>query len=313
MLVTLMHNPEAGATDYCRKELVDLFERAGHDVSYHTTSQEDHARALEKPGDLVAIAGGDGTVAEIALSLIGLDVPFVVVPTGTANNIARALGWMGDPRRIIPMFSTASPASFDVGTASGPWGEILFLEGVGAGLFPRMMATRARNRQNQLPDAVDIHGDLHGGVRLLQEVLKDCTSREFELWVDGEELSGGFLMIEVLNIPSIGPVLELSPLADPGDGFLDLVLVREEERPDLDRFLATLASDREPPPLRVRRARDIRLRVPATDLHYDDELWPGDSATARDRDDDSNSARIDIGIRPGALKALVPLQEPGAA
>jgi diacylglycerol kinase family enzyme len=307
MRVTLMHNPEAGTKEPSRKELVEHFKRAGHKVSYQLTTQDNYAQALEDPGDLIAIAGGDGTVAKIALHLVGRSLPFAVVPIGTANNIARALGWEGDPRDLIPMLSSAQPVRIDVGTASGPWGETLFLEGVGAGLFPRMMATRARNRHKEVPDPVDTHGGLHGGIRLLQEVLSDYRGREFHLWIDGGQVSGNFLLAEALNIPAVGPALELAPHADPGDGFLDLVLVREEERTTLERLLtATLANDREPPALSVHRARKIRLAGPGSDLHYDDELWPDNSISDQDPDACPRPAEIEIGIRPGALKALVP-------
>jgi diacylglycerol kinase (ATP) len=306
MRITLMHNPKAGAKESAGKELTDHFESAGHSVNYQSTTQDHYARALEDPADLVAIAGGDGTVAKVALQLVGRNLPFMVVPIGTANNIARALGWEGDPRQLIPMLSSARPVNLDVGTASGPWGNTIFLEGVGAGLFPRMMATHARNRQNQVTDPVDTHGGLHGGIRLLQDVLKDYQSREFHLWIDRDELSGSFLLLEVMNIPSIGPDLELAPRADPGDGYLDVVLGQKENRQTIEQLLSALVQKREPPALSVRRARKIRWRGPATDLHYDDELWPDKSPPAQDRNNDRGAVQIDVGILPGALKVFVP-------
>jgi diacylglycerol kinase (ATP) len=306
MRVTLIHNPEAGKMEPSPEELVQLFQRAGHNVNYLSATQDDYAQALKDPADLVAIAGGDGTVAKIALHLVGRDLPFMVLPIGTANNISRALGWEGDPRHLVPMLSSARPANLDVGTATGPWGDTLFLEGVGAGLFPRMMATRARNRQQQVPDPVDTHGGLDGGIKLLQDVLEDYESREFQLWIDGDELSGSFLLIEVMNIPSIGPALALAPQADPLDGYLDVVLGQNDDRQTLEQLLSALAQNRKPPALSVRRARKIRWRGPATDLHYDDELWPDKPPPAQDRNNDRGSVQIDVGILPGALKVLVP-------
>jgi diacylglycerol kinase (ATP) len=262
MRITLMHNPKAGAKESAGKELTDHFESAGHSVNYQSTTQDHYARALEDPADLVAIAGGDGTVAKVALQLVGRNLPFMVVPIGTANNIARALGWEGDPRQLIPMLSSARP--------------------------------------------VDTHGGLHGGIRLLQDVLKDYQSREFHLWIDRDELSGSFLLLEVMNIPSIGPDLELAPRADPGDGYLDVVLGQKENRQTIEQLLSALVQKREPPALSVRRARKIRWRGPATDLHYDDELWPDKSPPAQDRNNDRGAVQIDVGILPGALKVFVP-------
>ena len=51
-------------------------------------------------GDAVIVAGGDGTVGKVAKRLAGTDVPLVVLPTGTANNIARSLGIGVDPHAV---------------------------------------------------------------------------------------------------------------------------------------------------------------------------------------------------------------------
>ncbi len=39
--------------------------------------------------------------------------------------------------------------------------------------------------------------------------------------------SGRFLLVEVMNSRSIGPNLDLSPQADPGDGQFEIVLCRK--------------------------------------------------------------------------------------
>jgi diacylglycerol kinase (ATP) len=43
--------------------------------------------------------------------------------------------------------------------------------------------------------------------------------------LDGKDLSGEFIMLEALNIRSVGPNRNLTPKADINDGFLDVVFV----------------------------------------------------------------------------------------
>lgn len=306
MRVTLMHNPGAGAEQPSKRKLIRYFEKAGHTVTYQSTDARRFARALDDPGDCVAIAGGDGTVRKVMLRLIGRNVFCAVVPLGTANNIARALGLMGEARQIIRSLSAARFSRIDVGMARGPWGDLPFLEGAGTGIFPRMMLTRIRHKQRKVQDAVDLHGSLDGGLHLLLQILHRYKGRKCRLTLDGDEVHGNFLMIEALNIPTIGPVLALAPRANPGDGFLDVAIAETQHRARLHKLLATtLTKNARPPALKVRRAQRIEWTGPASDFHYDDELWP-EVTNGRVRPRITGTIKIEIRVLPGVLRVLTP-------
>jgi diacylglycerol kinase (ATP) len=131
MDITLIHNSNAGDKGPPKAKLIKVFERAGHEVAYHSTKRRDLRRALESPGDVVVAAGGDGTVGKVARRLIGRNVPIAILPLGAANNIASALGLDGAPRQLARALAGSHPVKFDVGIARGPWGDVLFVEGVG--------------------------------------------------------------------------------------------------------------------------------------------------------------------------------------
>ena len=101
MRITLMHNPKAGDAEHGRKELMAALTNAGHQATYQSTKQSDYKKALRKPTDLVLAAGGDGTVAKVGCRLIDTGIPLSVLPLGTANNLARSLGFVGSPKRSL--------------------------------------------------------------------------------------------------------------------------------------------------------------------------------------------------------------------
>jgi diacylglycerol kinase family enzyme len=79
MKVTLIHNPKAGGGEHPSvEELLALIRGSGHAVTYLSSNDADSDQALDEPGDLVAVAGGDGTVGAVASQLVGRRVPIAV-------------------------------------------------------------------------------------------------------------------------------------------------------------------------------------------------------------------------------------------
>lgn len=273
MRLTLMHNPEAGDDQPSEDELVALLRDAGHEVRYQSTKDPAFARAFEDPVDLVFVAGGDGTVAKVAKQLVGRAVPLAIAPTGTSNNIARSLGIHGSPREIIDGIPTAAVTMLDVGRARAPWGSSRFIEAVGVGFFGSVLRRVEERREagTASSSTTPVTTALRGICRALH-FHRPCHRR---VMADGEDLSGEYLMAAVLNVRSIGPRMTLAPVADLGDGALDLVLVGESDRAALIDYLTALGDDRDAPcPIPARRARRVRVEWSAGQGHLDDEVWP---------------------------------------
>src|SRR5437867_7809733 len=135
MRVTLMHNPKAGDTEHGEKQLMTALAKAGHHATYQSTKKSDYKKALKKPTDLVLAAGGDGTVGKIGCRLIDSGIPLGVLPLGTANNLARSLGFIASSKEIITGLEAAEQRAFDIGLARGPWGKRYFFESAGGGLL----------------------------------------------------------------------------------------------------------------------------------------------------------------------------------
>jgi diacylglycerol kinase (ATP) len=306
MRVTLVHNPTAGDGSPSRDELLDHLRAAGHDPVYSTAERMHVKRALEEPGDVVLVAGGDGTVAKVARRLARRDVPMSILPLGTSNNIASSLGVRGSVRDIIAGLRDAKPRRLDLPTARGPWGKTTFVESAGVGAFAEML----RNAERADPSSNESKAPHRTRGRGLQEALAAARGRHRRVEVDGEDRSGTYLLVVALNTRFVGPHLELVPEADPGDGQLDVVFIRERDRAAVDEYLSGLPSGRAGQfPLPAIRARCIRLAWEAEAGHIDDELWPAE-ADVHDRDDhededDENALMVDLEMIRRPLQVLV--------
>lgn len=270
-----MHNPTAGQGRHTREGLTAALRAAGYAPRYQSTDEDDYGRALEDPGDLVVVAGGDGTVDKVVGHMIGRTVPIAVIPLGTANNTARTMGIGGTVEEVVAAWSSARPRCCDVGLAEGPWGETHFFEAAGVGLFPEMIPVL--DALKQAASFESRQAELLHDLRFLKEVLPDFPAHDWTMRLDGREVAGRYLLVEVMNVGAIGPHLSLAPAADPGDGFFDVVLVPEAERDRLRAYVARCMTHGrvEPaaaPAFTVHRARHVALCWDGAEVHLDSNI-----------------------------------------
>jgi diacylglycerol kinase (ATP) len=94
-------------------------------------------RAAEEGFSMVIAGGGDGTVGETAKGLVGTQCPLGILPMGTYNNFARALGLPQELRAACRVLAQGRERCVDVGVAND---EHYFFEAAGIGidaqLFP---------------------------------------------------------------------------------------------------------------------------------------------------------------------------------
>jgi diacylglycerol kinase family enzyme len=275
MKVTLIHNPDAGMGGRVTAgELMRAIGNAGYTARYQSAKEPDWHKALDAATDIIAVAGGDGIVGRVAKRCVGRGTPIAVLPLGTANNIARCLGLTDLPLdRLVEQWHTAPHETIDVACATGPWGSLAFIEGMGVGLFTEIMSQ------------LDARGNVDLAHRLrpeeiiasVQDVLIDHLSRypsfKMKVFLDGRDLSGEFILLEALNIQSVGPNLCLAPDANPSDGLLDLAFFYEGQQDDLISQLVENGKRLRSPRV-VQRGRLLEMELQGLPVHIDDEAWP---------------------------------------
>jgi diacylglycerol kinase family enzyme len=72
-------------------------------------------RWLERGYRVVIAAGGDGTIGTTVSHLAGTGIPLGILPMGTSNNVARALGIPLDPAAAVAVIVDGIPTDIDTG------------------------------------------------------------------------------------------------------------------------------------------------------------------------------------------------------
>ena len=307
MQATLIYNPNARSINSVTPEqLLEALKEAGYHPIYKTTnSEEDLDSALAGVEGLVVVAGGDGTLRAVAIRILNKNVSLTPLPLGTANNISQTLDIKGEPLEIVKGLKNPRKRAFDVGRIRGPWGESYFLEGAGWGFFADILA-------DYKPEAGK---DMLRGVASAIKTISEYTVYPSRMALDGRDISGDYILVEILNTVAIGPRLKLAPQANPGDGLLDVVRVSNHFRDGIIDYGLGLIAERlhEMDSVQVDRGRKLELEWPGFHIHFDAELPPqvyeyvDNSPELSVRQEANGQTRtVTIEIMPQALKFWLP-------
>jgi diacylglycerol kinase (ATP) len=254
MNIFLVCNPASGgSTD--RDRIRALLERRG-------ATLVDEAEA-----ERVVVSGGDGTVAQGAELAARLGIPLAVVPTGTANDFARATG--------IPL-DVETAAALAVTGAPGPAHDLARMDGrpfvnvAAAGLAPAA-ARRAAPLKRLLGPLAYTAGAAAAG---LLEAPIECT-------ID-PHFSGRAWQVIVAGTGAFGGGAEIDA-ADPADGRLDLVVLPAGPRIRLVRYAVRMRSGTlaEAPGAVHARADAFTIDLPAeTSFNVDGEVVSAQGSAA---------------------------------
>lgn len=264
MRIGLVYNQDAGRADSLG-DLTALLSRHGHEVAAVAHPSDGVASWAGLGLDVVAAAGGDGTIAGTACALAAAEftVPLAIVPIGTANNIATSLGLPADADAAIDAWPALARRALDIGVATGPWGERRFVESVGGGIVTHGMAVMDRRHDVEATPAAQIRA----ARRMHADVLTVLEPVTWQLTIDGEDAAGEFLLLEILNVGAVGPRLRLVD-ASPFDGEFTIVAVAAADRAALR---AWIAGEGVTPPMRTWEGREITLHL-SDRLHVDDAI-----------------------------------------
>jgi diacylglycerol kinase family enzyme len=240
---------------------------AGADVTVGSCEPESLEELAAAGPDRIAVAGGDGTVGAVADLAGRLGVPLAVIPTGTANDFARAHGLPQDALEAARLAAT--------GTALEPLelGRLAdgrpFVNVASAGLA----SVAARNAHPLKPRL----GPLAYGVGALRAALSEHPL-PVTIRVDGATVfEGGCWQVIVAVSGAFGGGSGVEE-ADPGDGVLDVVALPAGSRVALARRAWGLRTKTIAQQGKVdhHRGHEVGVELPAgTELNVDGEIRDG--------------------------------------
>jgi diacylglycerol kinase (ATP) len=263
--------------------------RYGHEVAIHFTERGGHAHELARAAaaagaDGVIVWGGDGTFNEAAGALVQSGIPVGLVPAGSGNGLAGALGTPRVPQEALRIAFEGKARRIDAGRL----GDRFFFNVAGIGFDARVAALfnqRAAGSRGGWPYFVI-------GVR---EGCRYCAL-DYDVRLDDEPGKHKALLIVFANGREYGLGARIAPDAELDDGLLDVLIA--EDRGVVARFwsarwLAKGAPGSAPRVITRRIRRAVVEAACEMEFHVD-----GEPGRAR--------GPLEVEVLPGALTIRVP-------
>ena len=265
-----------------RGVLFMLDRRFEREVAY--TRYPGHATELarESDADIVVAVGGDGTVHEVAVGLLGTEKVLAIIPCGSGDGLALHLGISRIPEMAVQVINRGEVRTIDCGDADG---EPFFCT-VGMGFDAEVAWQFAASSKRGLLTYISIAWKL----------WRHYKEQDYTIEVDGELIRTKAVMVTVANANQWGNYARIAPMASLEDGLLDVTVVLPFRTREIPLLAAKLLDGRADTSERTRMLEGRRIRITrhkAGSVH-------------RDGDPYQEGRQLLVQVRPAALHVLTP-------
>ncbi|MBD6614856.1 YegS/Rv2252/BmrU family lipid kinase [Komarekiella sp. 'clone 1'] len=289
----LIFNPSAGKGDPV-EDLVAIREvlepqinldiRPTHEVSPSQLARE----AIEHSAEIIIVSGGDGTVSAASEAVINTGILFGIIPRGTVNAFAQALGIPTGIQDACKTILTGIPRKVDVALCNGK--PMIVLTAIG------FEAETIKQTDKKAKELFGMLAFIGTGIKLLRHL------DSFTVYVETEEQTINLSASAVTIANSAAPtsILAHGPagvIID--DGLLDVTIVAPVNRQNalfagyhlLRSGFTGTATNRDD--IRHLRAKNVRVRTePPKKVALDGDM--------------NGNTPVEIKCIPGGLTVLVP-------
>lgn len=237
--VKLVYNPNSGEKSIINKLdiIIKTYQNYRYTVIPYRLNKEnqieDIFNDINGDYDHILISGGDGTI-DIILNVIkelDINIPIGILPTGTANDFANALGLPYDIEKAIENIINSSPKKIDIGKVNDKY----FINVASAGMF-----TDVSQKIN--PEFKNSMGKVSYYIKGIEEALH---FRKFNIKVKSDEVEycGDMYLMLVFNGKTAGN-LNLAYKSELDDGYLDVIIFKATPLPkSLPVLISTLKGE----------------------------------------------------------------------
>lgn len=267
--------------------LEELCKAKGYPLSVAFTEYAGHAseltrQALNEGYSCIIAVGGDGTVNEVAKTMLHSDAVLGIIPRGSGNGLARELHIPMDVRRVMDVITKGHISTIDACKANGR----VFFCTCGVGFDAQVSHTFAREKHR---------GSLTYIKNTIEEYL-NYKPQPYELLVDDQTIKEKAFLVACGNASQYGNNAFIAPHANIQDGEMDITILSPFTPLDIAPLaiqLFTKQIDRNSK-IKTLKAKDVSIiRQKPGLMHLD-----GDPIQAE--------SRIDISVIPKALKVFTP-------
>ena len=288
MRIAFIVNPISGTHEKGSiSELIgQILDKKRFETNIIFTEYAGHASELAKECvkegyDICVAVGGDGTVNEVARSLIHTQTALGIIPCGSGNGLARHLCLPMDIKKSIEIINQAKVEAFDYGIIN----DLPFFCtcGMGFDAFISLKFAEAGKR---------------GPITYVENVLKEGLKYKPETYVVDDETGTHHykaFLIACANAAQYGNNAYIAPGASMKDGMMDVIIMEpfdviEAPKIAADLFAKTLSSNSR---IKTFQAHHIHIHRSSPGAIHDD----GDPIMT--------GADIDVEMRPLGLKVVV--------
>ena len=212
-------NPIAGnAKNKISEDLLrQYFEPSNYRISIKTSRFKGNAidltkEAIKEKANIIVACGGDGTVNEVASTLVGCNIPLGIVPIGSGNGLASNLNLPKSLHKSLMVIKNQKSIKIDVAKVNNRY----FFSNMGFGFTANVISNYEASQRRTLWCYARA---------CIKSFVGFSKREEISIAIDGEmELLNPFLIF-VSNSNVMGYKMSLTPKASLQDGLLDVIIV----------------------------------------------------------------------------------------
>lgn len=220
--VLFIVNPASGPNNNSADEFTDQvsahIDTTTIDYEIIVSQGEQHAselsrKAVEQKTDIVVAVGGDGTINEVAGSLIGSDTALGIIPAGSGNGLAHHLKIPFNFPEAIVLINKGRLLKIDTINVNDK--PFLSIAGIG---FDALVADKFAGNTTR---------GLMTYIKIVSSEYRLYRPLEYELSIDGNKDMHKALLISFANSDQFGYNTSIAPEASINDGLMDVCIVKK--------------------------------------------------------------------------------------
>ena len=210
-------------------------------------------RAVKEGYDVIIAMGGDGTIGAVIRGIAGSKARLGIIPAGTENDIARALGIPEDLKEACAIIAAGNTRKVDLGciTTKDRKNHYFFMMiaiGLTATLYPMV---------NDVPN-----GKFGGVMEAIKTILKYKPNPTVNLTLDDDsKIEVESMLVTITNTPVTGIKNLVAPDASMDDGLLDISVYPGFSKAELLNYFIKTANEGTTPDGRIQRYRAKKIKV----------------------------------------------------